>query len=100
MPAIDELQGAARGRPKLRARVAEHGRASRQAQVAAIRALLPDYGLPEDLLPAELVATILQGTALLVLRQAAIDGLDDDGVAATAATTLIDHLEDRRAARR
>jgi AcrR family transcriptional regulator len=100
MPAIDELQGAARRRPKLRARVAEHGRASRQAQVAALRALLPEYGLQEDLLPAELVAAILQGTALLVLRQRGLEGVDDHEVAAKAATALIEHLEAQRAAGR
>jgi AcrR family transcriptional regulator len=89
---LNELMGAANHRKALRAEVRSLAKSARRMQVVALRELLPQYGLDEDLFPAELLASIIQGTALLVVREELLD-VREHGSARAAAEALIDHLE-------
>lgn len=91
---INELMAAASHRPVLREQVAALALTARRMQVEALRELLPQYGLDEGQFPPELVAAILQGTALLVVREEAL-GVPSEA-AGKAAEALIDLLEARR----
>jgi len=93
---LDELMAAARHRKPLRAHVTALAKTAHRMQIEAIRALMPQYDLDEELFPPELVAAMLQGTALLVMRQQALDVPAEHENARAAAEALIDHLESRR----
>jgi AcrR family transcriptional regulator len=93
---LDELMAAARHRPALRERVVALAELTRRMQTEALRALIPQYHLDDDIFPPELLAAAIQGTALLVAREEAL-GIDTQHTVATKAVEeLIDRLEDRR----
>lgn len=92
---LDELMAAARHRPKVRDRVTALAQRTRRMQMVAFETLLPQYGLDPTLIPPELLAAAIQGTALLVARQEAL-GEMDYAASAQAASALIEHLEARR----
>jgi AcrR family transcriptional regulator len=92
---LDELMAAARHRPKVRDRVTTLAQRARRMQIVAFETLLPQYGLDPALFPPELLAAVIQGTALLVTRQEAL-GQAEHAAAAAAASALIEHLEARR----
>jgi AcrR family transcriptional regulator len=93
---LDELMAAARHRPKVRERVSELAETARRMRIDALRTLTPHYGLDESLFPPELLATIVQGTGLLVVREEALGFETDHETAAKAMEALIEHLEARR----
>jgi len=97
---LNELMTAANHRKVLREKVGALATAARRMQVEALRGLLPQYDLDEHLLPAELLAAMIQGTALLVVREQNLDLPTNYGHAGAAAEALIDHLEARRDATR
>lgn len=90
---LNELMGAANHRKALRTHVAALATTARRMQIEGLRQLIPQYGLDPERFPAELLASIIQGTALLVVREADLGGSIDNEVAAKAAESLIDHLE-------
>jgi len=94
---LNELMAAAGHREPLRVRVSSLADDARRMQVDALRTLLPQYGLDEAILPPELVAAMLQGTALLVARETARDGGPSVVAVTDAAEALIDLLEAHRA---
>jgi AcrR family transcriptional regulator len=95
---LNELMAAANHRKALRDQVVALASSARRMQVAALRELLPEYGLDEDLFPPELLAAIIQGTALLVVREEALGVSAEHEAARKAAEALVDHLEARRQA--
>lgn len=94
-----ELLAAANHRPALKAEVGAVAREVRQMQMAALRQLLPEYGLDPELFPPPLVAAALQGLAFSAVQDdvAGYDTHADEALAAMA--RLVDLLEERRQAR-
>lgn len=93
---LNELMAAANHRKVLRDEVAALARTARRIQTEALRQLLPQYDLDDELITPELLAAAIQGTALLVVRQEALDTVTGDESARAAAEALVDHLERRR----
>lgn len=93
---LNELMAAANHRKPLRDVVVERAQVAREIQIEALRALLPQYGLDTERFTPELVVAAIQGTALLVVRQEALQGLAPSDTARGAAEALIDELERRR----
>jgi AcrR family transcriptional regulator len=93
---LNELMAAANHRKVLRDQVAAMARTANRVQTAALREILPQYGLDPEEYPAEALAAAIEGTALLVVREHAL-GLHEEHDRATAAIEgLIDRLERRR----
>lgn len=93
---LDELMAAARRRPALRERVVALARETGAMQSEALRTLLPEYGIDPEQVPPELFGAVIQGTALLVLRQEALGIASDPGAMTDAVAAYIDGLEARR----
>jgi hypothetical protein len=69
-------------------------------QIEALESILDDYGIDRELFPPALVAAAVQGLAFVMAHDqvAGFDTAQDE--AATAMARLLDHLEQRRVARR
>jgi AcrR family transcriptional regulator len=92
-----ELMSAAIHREGLQAQVTAAARSARRMQVEALRELLPQYGLDEDLFPPALVAAAIQALGTLVVREEAV-GIDTDHEAViTAVEAVLGRLEQARA---
>lgn len=92
-----ELMSAAKHREGLREQVAAAAESARRLQTEALRELLPQYGLDQDLYPPELIVAAIQGVAVLVVREEALGIATDDQAVATAVETLLERLEQHRA---
>jgi AcrR family transcriptional regulator len=91
-----ELMAAANHRDALREDVTKLADQARRMQIEAMRALLPQYELDEDLYPPALVAAAIQGIALLVSRERALQLKTEHRKTAAAVENLLEHLEQRR----
>lgn len=91
-----ELLAAANHRPALRDAVGAFAAQVRHMQMAALREILPEYGVDLDQLPPALVAATVQGLAFALVsdRAAGYDTAHDEAAAAVA--RLLDSLERRR----
>ena len=91
-----ELLAAANHRPALKAEVGAVAREVRRMQVDALDDLLPQYGLDPELLPAPLVAAVIQGLAFSAVQDqvAGYDTRPDEALAAM--DRLVDRLEYNR----
>ena len=94
-----ELTAAGNHRPALQAEVAIYAHEVRRMQIEALESILDDYGIDRELFPPALVAAAVQGLAFVMAHDqvAGFDTAQDE--AATAMTRLLEHLEQRRAAR-
>lgn len=93
---LDELMAAANHRTALKTEVAALARTARRMRIEAIRALIPQYGLDAELFPPELLAAVIQGTALLMAREEGLGVADRNDTAEVAVNALIDLLESQR----
>ena len=95
-----ELTAAGNHRPALQAEVAIYAHEVRRMQIEALESILDDYVIDRDLFPPALVAAAVQGLAFVMAHDqvAGFDTAQDE--AATAMARLLDHLEQRRVARR
>jgi len=93
---LTEVMAAANHRDDVRAEVTELARQNRRTQIEALRELIPQYDLDGSRFPPSLLAAAIQGTALLVGREAALGVGSDHAEAAAAIEALLDELEARR----
>ena len=92
-----ELTAAANHRPALQAETASFAREVRRMQLAALDALLDEYGIDRVRFPPALVASAVQGMGFVMAHDQAA-GFETAQEEATAAMDrLLDHLEARRA---
>jgi AcrR family transcriptional regulator len=91
-----ELLAAANHRPALKAEVGAIAREVRHMQVAALEALLDQYGIDAALFPPAFLAAAVQGLAFSAVQDqvAGYDTAPDEAIAAM--DRLIDRLESRR----
>jgi AcrR family transcriptional regulator len=95
-----ELMAAANHRPVLKAEVGMIAREIRRVQVEALRGLLVEYGLDQEVYVPVLIAAAMQGLAFAVVQDQSA-GYDTAPEAAIAAMRrLVDRLERRRSRRR
>jgi AcrR family transcriptional regulator len=95
---LGELMAAANHRKALRAEVAELAERTRTMQLDALNRLIPEYGIDAETFPAPLVATAIQGIALLVVREEHLGVVTEHGAAAAAVENLLRSLEEKRRA--
>lgn len=93
---LDELMAAANHREALRLEVRELAEQARISLLDGLRTLTPEYGLDAETFPPELLASALQGVALLLAREQNLGLATRPEVAAGAVTALLSGLEDRR----
>src|SRR3954463_13642013 len=95
-----ELTAAGNHRPALQAEVAIYAHEVRRMQIEALESILDDHGIDRELFPPALIAAAVQGLAFVMAHDqvAGFDTAQDEASAAMA--RLLDHLEQRRGARR
>lgn len=93
---LDELMVAANHREALRLEVRKLAELARVNLIDGLRTLMPEYGLDAETFPPELLASALQGVALLLAREQNLGLATRPEVAAGAVTALLSGLEDRR----
>jgi AcrR family transcriptional regulator len=92
-----ELMAAANHRKALHIEVVELAERTRKLQLDALKPLIPDYGIDEEAFPATLIATAIQGIALLLVREQDLGVTTGHDEAAAAMAELVDRLEHGRA---
>jgi AcrR family transcriptional regulator len=93
---LAELMAAANHRESLRKELAVLARQARRMQIEALNQLLPQYDIDPETFPAAFVAAIVQGVALLVVREERLGMATEHAVARAAMENLIDALEQQR----
>jgi AcrR family transcriptional regulator len=95
-----ELTAAANHRPALQAELATFARESRQMEIDALRALLDDYGIDDNVFPPELVAAAVHGLGFAMAHDqvAGFDTAQDE--ATRAMDRLVERLEGLRSRRK
>ncbi len=95
-----ELTAAANHRPALRSELAVFAREARRMETEALRSVLDDYGIDQDLFPPALIAATVQGLAFAMAYDQTSGFETAHQEASKAMTRLVDHLEEQREAKR